>query len=95
MSLNEIVEQYLDTKAMVSKLEKKLVKYKESMEKYLSSQGKTRVRTDKYVVESKEVTTHRISKANVPTEVWERWSKESSYSMLKISKMEGKVRKSL
>ena len=95
MSLNEIVEQYLETMTMVSKLEKKLAKYKESMEKYLSSQGKTRIRTEKYVVESKEVTTHRISKANVPPEVWERWSKESSYSMLKISKMEGKVRKSL
>jgi hypothetical protein len=80
---------------MITRLEKKLAKQKEQLERILQAEGKTSVRTDKYVLESKEVVTHRMNKASVPTEIWERYSKESSYSMLKISKMEGRIRKSL
>ncbi len=95
MTFNEAIEQYLETKEMISKLEKKLIKYKDTLETYLKREGKTRIKSDKFVLESKEIVTHRLSKANVPSDVWEKWSKESSYSILKISKIEGKIRKSL
>ena len=95
MTLNETIEVYLETRNMITRLEKKLAKQKEQLERILQAEGKTSVRTDKYVLESKEVVTHRMNKASVPTEIWERYSKESSYSMLKISKMEGRIRKSL
>ena len=95
MTLNDTIESYLETKEMYNKLEKKLQKTREQLDSYLRREGKLSIKTDKYIIESKEITTHRISKNTVPKEIWERWCKESSYSILKISKIEGKVRKSL
>ena len=95
MTLNDAIEQYLEAKEMHAKMEKKLQKYRDNLDAYLRREGKTSLRTDRYILESKEVTTHRISKANVPAEVWQKWSRESTYCMLKVSKIEGKVRKSL
>ena len=95
MSLNETIEQYLETRNMITKLEKKQEKIKQALDRFLKSEGKTALKTDKYLLESKEVVTHRISKTNVPKDIWDTYARESSYSMLKVSKMEGRIRKSL
>lgn len=95
MTLNDAIEQYLETREMHSKIEKKLQKHRAALDSYLRREGKTSLKTEKYLLESKEITTHRISKASVPKSVWEEWSRESSYSILKVSKIEGRVRKSL
>lgn len=89
MTLNDEIEKYLQLKEECSKLEKKVSKQRDVLDGYLKREGKTRLKTDKYFLESKEITTHRISKNTVPKSVWEEYSVESSYSVLKINKIDG------
>lgn len=101
MSTNDTIEKYLQTKEMIKSLEKKAEKYKAIIEKTLSKEGTTRMKTDMWVIESQEITTHRMTKSNVPKEIWVKYAQPSSYSVLKITENKAKkeekkkVRKSL
>ncbi len=100
MSTNDTIEKYLQTKEMIKSLEKKAEKYKSILEKTLSKEGTTRLKTDAWIIESQEITTHRMTKANVPKDIWLKYAQPSSYSVLKISENKKKeekkkIRKSL
>lgn len=93
MSTNETVEKYLQTKEMIKSLEKKAEKYKSILEKTLSKEGTTRLKTDAWVIESQEITAHRMTKNSVPREIWLKYAQPSSYSVLKISENKKKEEK--
>jgi len=57
---------------------------KDEILKYMDESNKVKITTDQYVVKAQEMCTERLSKKNVPPEIWQKYAKSSSYTVLNI-----------
>jgi len=85
-SIDHLLEKWDRAKAEKSNWEEKADKYKERIERMMNSQDVDRLKTDRYVVVMRSNTRQTVSKANLPKEIWDRYSTRVSYNSLHLTK---------
>lgn len=81
------IERYLSLKEELSSLEKKVDKYKQRVEEYMEKNKKDKLMYDKYIVTRNLTKRSTISKKNVPSDIFNRYSTETSYYVYNFKKI--------
>jgi len=87
MSINESLTKFIEIKNKLEELQKRYEKYRKIVEDHMTKDGLTVLTHDSY--EIKKIPMHRetISKKELPKDVWEKYSKALSYSMIRVKKI--------
>jgi hypothetical protein len=97
INIDELLQKWYETKAEIALLEKKCEKYKRCSEKIMDNMNKSLLSTSKFILKKVDMTRNTISKNDVPIEIWNKYSKETSFSsfyLTSISEKKEKVKKS-
>lgn len=78
----DILREWLEVKADLFDLERREKRLKEKVDKIL-------IKKDKFVVGNKIISRYKmsrrtISKMNVPIDIWDKYSKESTYYVVRV-----------
>lgn len=76
----DLLDNWYKTKQEISILEKKCEKYKKVAEKLMSQTQKNTLKSTSYSLKKIDISKHTISKNDVPDEIWNKYSKRTSYS---------------
>lgn len=77
---DELLEKWFKTKSEISLLEKKCDKYKRCAEKIMEELDKNTISSSNYTLKKVDMSRNTISKNDVPSEIWNKYSKKSSFS---------------
>lgn len=78
--LSLLLEKWHETKKQIAELEAKCEKYKIIADKILDYKD-TNILTDKYfILRRREIKRNTVSKKDLPADIWNRYSKETSYT---------------
>jgi hypothetical protein len=75
-----VLDKWYETKKEISELEKKLEKYKKIVDKYFDYNDINSISDNNFVLKRKEIIKNTVSKKDLPTEIWNKYSKESKYN---------------
>lgn len=78
--IDEILDNWYKTKQEISLLEKKCERYKKCSEKIMNNLNKNNLSTTKYNLKKINISKSTISKNDVPIDIWNKYSKISSFS---------------
>lgn len=81
----DLLERWHDTKKQIAVLEGECDKYKRATEKIMNQRGQDSLKTDYYTVRRRNVTKAILTKNTVPKEIWEKYSRDSSYQAYYLS----------
>lgn len=91
--MNEIkdyVSKYIETKNKLKELEKKSEKYNKIIQDYMTKENTNsfdhEYENQKYNIKKSIVSRQSVSKKDMPIDVWEKYSKYSSYVMISLKK---------
>jgi hypothetical protein len=84
--IQNLVKKWADAKTEIADLEKKIEKYKRVVNRFMDEKGNNTITSSQYTLRRKEMTRATISKKNVPTEIWNKYSKPSTYKAYYLSK---------
>jgi hypothetical protein len=79
ITIAEMIVRWNDAREKIDDLEKQIKKYKQIATKYMDDQGKNSIVLDDFVLKKRKITKRTISKKDVPENIWEKYSKETSY----------------
>lgn len=82
--MDELLSQYFEYKHKHDYLTKKMDKIKQNIKANLKKDGKNKFQNKIANVSISDGTRSSITKKNVPNEIWEKYSKTSSYEILNI-----------
>lgn len=77
--LDTLFEDWNTAKKKIRKLENNIEKYKRSIDKVLRENKTNKLTTTNYTLEKRKNTKTTLSRANVPSEIWERYSTRCTY----------------
>jgi hypothetical protein len=77
--INDLLENWHDTKKEIAKLEKKCDKYKELAEKIMTSQGGSKLESSSFSLSKRNMNRRQITRQNIPKDIWDRYATEISY----------------
>jgi hypothetical protein len=77
--INDLLENWHDTKQEIAALEKKCDKYKKLAEKIMIVTGDSKIESSSYSLSKRKMTRYQLTKQNVPKEIWDKYSVEISY----------------
>ena len=86
IEIKDILQKWADAKTEIADLEKKIEKYKRGVNRFMDEKGNNTITSSQYTLRRKEMTRATISKKNVPTEIWNKYSKPSTYKAYYLSK---------
>lgn len=78
--INNLLEKWFNTKQEISTLETKCEKYKHYAEQILNSKNSDTLSSSYYKLKRQKINRNTISRKDVPKEIWNTYSKKSSYS---------------
>jgi hypothetical protein len=87
MNTNELLESWWKWREIKLEAEKKLNKYKKKIEKMMERENSNKIQSGKYIVSRRKMHTTRLSKQNVPKDVWERYSTTTEYNTFTIKEV--------
>lgn len=87
MNVDELLENWWKYREIKLEAEKKLGKYKKKIEKIMERENNNKIQSGKYVVSKKKTHATRLSKQNVPADIWERYSTTTEYNTFTIKKL--------
>ena len=91
MSISETISKFIETKNKLEDLQKRHERYRKIIEDYMINEGVVELShelsNDSYQIKKTLTTRESISKKELPKEVWDRYSKTSSYSIIRIKKL--------
>tara|TARA_B100002052_G_C15742003_1_gene533680 strand:- start:161 stop:436 length:276 start_codon:yes stop_codon:yes gene_type:complete len=90
MNVNELLENWWKYREIKLEAEKKLEKYKKKIEKIMERENSNKIQSGKYVVSKRKTHTTRLSKQNVPKDIWERYSTTTAYNTFTIKEVKKK-----
>jgi hypothetical protein len=85
-NFEEVFKKYYDIYQEIKALEKRQQKYKELIYEILNNENTNKINSINYTVEKKNIKNERINKTDIPAELWNKYSKKSSYMSLIIKK---------
>ena len=93
--IDTLLENWYNAKSQISSLETKLEKYKEIAEQIMDKIGEDKISSKDYMLKRIGINKTTISKADLPQEIFEQYSKELFYNSYYLTKKgEKKMRKS-
>ena len=78
--INDLLENWYETKLQIANLEKKCDKYKKYSEKILDELGKNKHDTKNFSIKRTNMSRSTISKKDVPSDIWNKYSNISTYT---------------
>jgi hypothetical protein len=73
------LQNWNEAKIKISELERKCERYKRLADKVMDHKGVDVIKAGNITVKRKEISRSSVSKADLPTDLWDRYSKKSSY----------------
>jgi hypothetical protein len=77
--INKLLEKWHDAKNEISELEKKCEKFKKYAEKIMNDKGDNEIFGDDYQLKRRNITKSTISKDDMPSELWDKYSRRITY----------------
>ena len=77
--IETLLEKWYDMKQEISELETKCDKYKRCMERIMDNKGVDIISSSNHKLKRKQITRATLSKKNVPKDLWDKYSRESTY----------------
>ena len=78
------IEKWYKIKENIAELEKKCERYKKKAEKDMVESGKNSVTDGIYEVKRVQISRQTVSKKTIPSDIWNRYSKETQYQMYRV-----------
>jgi len=89
--IESTIAKFIETKNKLEDLQKRHERYRKIIEEHMISEGVVeltqKVETDSYQIKKTLMTRETISKKELPKEVWDRYSKASSFSIIRVKKL--------
>ena len=82
--IEEEIQKYLEYKSKSSEIEKKLEKYKKLIKSFLKKSDLKKYESPIAIVTLQNAKKNTISKKDTPLDVWDKYSKETSYEILNV-----------
>jgi hypothetical protein len=76
---SSFIEQWNEAKMKISDLERKCERYKRLADKIMDHSGTNEIKYADITVKRKDINRSTIARKDVPKDVWERYSKRTSY----------------
>jgi hypothetical protein len=73
------LQNWNEAKIKISELERKCERYKRLADKVMDHKGVDVIKAGNITVKRKEISRSSVSKSDLPTALWDRYSKKSSY----------------
>jgi hypothetical protein len=87
----DFLSKYIETKNKLKELEKKNEKYNKIIQEYMTKESLNSLvheyDNQKYKFKKSIISRDTISKKDLPIDVWDKYSKSSSYVMLSLTKI--------
>jgi hypothetical protein len=77
--LEQTLDKWYKNKDIITALEKKVKKYREKIEKYMDENGLNKLELQNFKLKRTIQNRRGISKKDVPKDIWDKYSKETSY----------------
>jgi hypothetical protein len=87
MNLDETYEKLYKIRRKIKLYEQQADELKESVLKHMDEINKSKIRTDRFLIERRNMTVERVSKASLPPEIWKKYAKASSHEVLNIKEI--------
>lgn len=84
--IDELLENWFQTKKNIAVLEKKCERYKKLAEKLMDAKEEENLHSDKYILTRRNMTRENLSKKNVPADIWSKYCKKSQFSAYYFTK---------
>lgn len=84
--MEETLEKYYMAKEKLKDLQELIDYYKETIEDYLNESDRDILRTSRFTVERRSMTTERLSRKNCPPDVWKDYAKEYVVKYITVTK---------
>lgn len=89
--IESTIAKFIETKNKLEDLQKRHERYRKIIEEHMISEGVVeltqKVDSDSYQIKKTLMTRETISKKELPKEVWDRYSKASSFSIIRVKKL--------
>ena len=86
MNQDDILDSWFNIKEEISSLEKKCEKYKKAIINIMDAEGSDELKNKIYKVNRRIISKRTVSMERLPKDIAEKYSKETVYSSLYISK---------
>lgn len=83
-TIKKYIEEWSKLKNSIASQEKEMEKYKSKVIDYMNKNEIQSLVADNFIVKSTKCKRETISKADLPLDIWEKYSKSSSYYIYKI-----------
>jgi hypothetical protein len=85
------IAKFIETKTKLEDLQKRHERYRKIIEEHMMREGLVeltqKIDGDSYQIKKTLSSRETISKKELPKEVWDRYSKSSTYSMIRVKKL--------
>lgn len=85
-SIDQYIEKYLEYKNKYTEIDKKVEKYKKEIKSFLKKSKLEKYDNAQASVTLQIAKKSTIAKKNTPSEIWEKYSKETNYEILNVKK---------
>jgi hypothetical protein len=83
-SIDQLAKSYLEYKSKIIQLEDHLSLLKIQIEQNMEEMNKSKIVTSLYTIEKKPMEIERISKKNVPDDIWNKYAKQYNHTCLYV-----------
>lgn len=87
MNIDELLENWWKWRTVKLEADKKLGKYKKKIEKIMERENSNKIQSGKYIVSKRKTHATRLSKQNVPENIWEKYSTTTEYNTFTIKEV--------
>ena len=90
VDVNKLLSRWMEVKEEMSVLQKKLDKYRACADVIMNETGVDVLKSGAITLQRKQQTYRSLTKANVPTDIWEQYSSEVKRNAFYIKKTRSK-----
>jgi hypothetical protein len=83
---SELLQRWNSAKKDLVEVEARIEKYKKLAKKIMSKTGSNVIESSSYTLNRQEISRNSLSKNDVPKDIWDRYSKSSSYDAYYLRK---------
>lgn len=84
--MENIIEKWYKNKQELTKIQKKCDGYKKHIQKYMNKNNINTLNVGNYTITQRCILKECLLKKNIPSDIWNQYSTNSSYNSLYISK---------
>ena len=78
-SIDDVIEQWEDSKKKVSYYEKQCDKYRDAIERHMNKKEVATLKSSKYTVTRRSDSREILPKQSIPVDIWSKYAKKITY----------------